>query len=169
MRVILIGTVLAGVAIGLFAPIPFLSIIPLQPDAELPTFAETREDLEDPNREAAPPSHGENPERRKLRKAVLHAASQLEFNPCSKDLRKKLVAAIRPFLESIENGPPETAMVNGKEKNVSKRYDKPATDAIFNALMRGHIDPANLAGRWARPFVKAKSMNFPAERMSCDG
>ena len=169
MRWILIATMIAGVAIGLFVPLPFLDLTPLHPDGEQPTFAETEGRTGEHDSEPPPPRYGEHPDRRKLRKAVLHAASQLEYNPCNKGLRKKFVAAIRPFVESMENGPPELAMVNGKEKKVSKRYDKPATDAIFKALMRGHIEPADLTGRWSRMFVRAKSVGLPGRRVSCDG
>jgi hypothetical protein len=161
LRVIFIVTVLLGIGVGLFTPLPFLGVTPLPQEPGLPTFDQTAERIGEP--EITPPPTGQNPERRKLRKAVLHAAGQLEVNPCDKRLRKKFVAAIRPFAQSIQNGPREVAIVNGKERDVSKRYDRPATDAIFAALMRGHITPRDLAGPWGG-FLKMSAA--PAGMMS---
>jgi len=168
MRAAIIGTVLVGIAIGFLAPNPFTSVTGLTPAADQPTFAETRERIGEPE-PPAPPETGENPERKALRKAVLHAARQLEFNPCSQNLRRRFVAAVKPFAESIRNGPPEYAIVDGRKKNVSEQYDKPAAQAIIKALFEGHIKPDDLAASpLARKFLKAKSGAFPS-KTRCDG
>lgn len=168
MRAAIIGTVLVGIAIGFLAPNPFTSVTGPAPAAGLPTFAETRERIGQPE-PPPPPETGENPGRKALRKAVLHAARQLEFNPCSQNLRRRFAAAVKPFAESIRNGPPEYAMVNGEKKNVSEQYDKPAAEAIIKALFEGHIEPADLAtSPLARRFLKARSEDFP-RKTRCDG
>ena len=156
----IIGTVLLGIAIGFFAPSPFVSVTGPAPAGSLPSFNEATKSK---TAEEQPPlpETGENPRRRALRAAVLHAAGELEFNPCDKKLRKRLVEAIRPSAASIQDGPPEFILVNGKKKNVSKRYDKPATDAIFKALLAGHLDARDLAGPWGRMFLKAQSAGCP--------
>ena len=85
---------------------------------------------------------------------MLRAAKQLETNPCDKGKRQKFIAAARPYIDSIENGPPETVMVNGKERSLSKKFDKSATDALFDVLMKGYIDLRELGGPQARFFAR---------------
>lgn len=168
MRAALIGTVLVGIAIGFLAPNPFTSVTGMTPAPDLPTFEETRERIGQPE-PPPPPETGENPERRALRKAVLHAARQLEFNPCNKDLRRKLVVAIKPFAEASRKGPPEYVIVDGRKQNASDQYDKPAGQAILKALLEGHLDPRDLAtSPLARKFLKVQAGGFPG-KVRCDG
>jgi len=151
VRLFLAIAILAGAWIGFGAPVPFLAIDPLPSDPDLPSFKEAVEEHE---RQAAivAPASAENPQRRKLRKAVLHAARQLEVSPCNANLRERFAAAVKPFVQSIENGPREIAMVNGKERNLSEMFDKPALNKVFDAMMRGTLDPRELAG-WRGAFL----------------
>ncbi|MPZ08753.1 MAG: hypothetical protein GEU89_00890 [Kiloniellaceae bacterium] len=151
MRLFIALAILAGVWIGFGAPVPFLAIDPLPPNPDLPTFKEAVAEHE---RQAsvAPPASAENPERRKLRQAVLHAARQFAVSPCNADLRNRFLAAVKPFVQSIEDGPREVAMVNGREQNLSEKFDKPALNKVFDALMRGDLDPRDLAG-WRGAFL----------------
>lgn len=168
MRIAILCTVVIGVGLGLAAPIPFLGVNTPPPDSSLPIFDGRAENLGKSKTATAPAPSGENPERKKLRKAVLHFAGQLEVNPCDQRLRKKFLAAVIPFLQSIEKGPREVAVVNGKEQDVSKKYDKPATNAVFAALQRGYIKPSDLVGSWRRMFVSGMSKGI-AKRANCDG
>ncbi|HMA16240.1 MAG TPA: hypothetical protein VKP12_15740 [Kiloniellaceae bacterium] len=145
MRALIPLAMLLGIWIGFGAPVPFLAS-ELPADPALATYAEAKEEG---RRQAAmaTPTSGENPERRELRKAVLRAAMNLDSSPCNASYRKQLVAAAKPFLRSIEEGPREVAVVNGKKQEVSKKFDKPAVDKIFEAMMKGHLDPRDL-GSW---------------------
>lgn len=165
MRMFLALAVLAGVWIGFGAPVPFLAIGSLPPDPALPSFTEAVAEHE---RQAAtvPPASAENPERRKLRKAVLHAARQLEVSPCNANLRKRFLAAAKPFLQSIENGPREVAIVNGREQSLSEKFDKPALNQVFEAMMRGDLDPRDLAG-WRGAFLKKTGPAGPPQAIRC--
>lgn len=165
MRLFIALAILAGVWIGFGAPVPLLTIDPSPPDPDLPTFEEAVAEHE---RQAglAPPASAENPERRKLRQAVLHAARQLEVSPCNSNLRKRFVAAVKPFLQSIENGPREVAMVNGREQSLSEKFDKPALNKVFDAMMRGDLDPRELAG-WRSAFLAKAGPGGAPQQARC--
>ena len=164
MKILIPVIILVGLFIGFGMPVPVVTQEAMAPSEELPTFAEVADELPDRNQQAALPSMAgaENPERRRLRRAVLRAAKALEADPCSKAQRQKFLAAARPFAESIRNGEPEIALVNGKEQDLSQRFDRPAADAIFSALLKGHIDAQDLGGPLAR-FLKGKKTSM-AER-----
>jgi hypothetical protein len=165
VRLFIALAILAGVWIGFGAPVPFLAIDPLPPNPDLPTFKEAVAEHE---RQAsvAPPASAENPERRKLRQAVLHAARQFEVSPCNADLRKRFLAAVKPFVQSIEEGPREVAVVNGKEQDLSKRFDKAALDKVFDAMMRGDLDPRELAG-WRGAFLAKGNPGKAPQQTRC--
>ena len=165
MRLFIALAILAGVWIGFGAPLPFLAIDSLPPDPELPSFKEAVAEHEEQSAVVAPAS-GENPERRKLRQAVLNAARQLEVSPCNESYRKRFVAAVKPFVQSIEEGPREVAVVNGKEQDLSKRFDKAALDKVFDAMMRGDLDPRELAG-WRGAFLAKGNPGKAPQQTRC--
>jgi hypothetical protein len=161
MRVLIPLAMLLGIWIGFGAPVPFLAS-ELSTD---PALATSEEAEGEGRRQAAmvAPTSAENPQRRELRQAVLRAAKHLESSPCNADYRKQLVAAAKPFVRSIQDGPREVAVVNGKKQDLSKKFDKPAVDKIFEAMMRGHLDPRDL-GSWPGRMM---ARGAPAAQTRC--
>jgi hypothetical protein len=77
------------------APVPMVRVTPMQPNAALPTFAESREQASRQAWTESKTSAGDNdPERDALRLELMQAANAYSMSPCSPVIKANLVKAL---------------------------------------------------------------------------
>ncbi|HEX7970044.1 MAG TPA: hypothetical protein VF502_17605 [Stellaceae bacterium] len=86
----------------------------------------------------------EDPERQRLRQAVLNVGSRLEASPCDPSIKPVLVAATAALLTHMrETGdePRESVTIDGKEVDAAPLLNDSAGDVIREAAMAGILQP----------------------------
>ena len=140
--------VFLGVWVVAGAPVPITTMGPLPTNPDAATFHSAVEDL-DP--EVWAQKYGqapEDPERRRVRLAVIDAAEQARLSPCNERFRQRLVKLTHEFLDLRRTkSRTEVTMVNGREMNVTDKLNKPAFDAINAAVTDGYFRPEDFSQR----------------------
>jgi hypothetical protein len=130
------------VAAGLIAWVAVPRLGPQPPDPRLWTFEQYEQDRQSFEAARARAQIHEDPERRKLRQAVLTAASRLEYAPCDTRLQPPLRHAIAAHLLLIRNTikePIETATMDGRAVDATAFLNTATSDVIREARTAGLV------------------------------
>lgn len=129
------------------------SVEPMKPDPRLPTFRQMV-DADGPRR-ATPVQ--ESAEHRKLRQAMLNAASRLESSPCDKSLRPPFRAAVAAYMKARTYDDPPVSEEEG--------------EIIREGAMAGILQPEDLFGDGYRLLsaLQGKSAAKPPADYSSHG
>jgi hypothetical protein len=130
--------IVAGMAAWLAGP----SLAPHSPDPRLWTYQRYEQDQQSFEIARAQGQLHEDPERRKLREAVLTAAARLEYSPCDKQLIPPLRVAIGKHLLEMRNTVQqrlETASIAGQEVDATDFLNTETSQVIREAVNAGLV------------------------------
>jgi hypothetical protein len=154
MRTVLMVVVLFAVSflgvrwVTLGGPIPMLRVAPLKPDPSLPTFVEASRKAVAEQREQewleSKTAQGDgDPERTKLRDAVIEAATAFRLSPCNEALKKKYIEAVLAYARAfvLLRGCPNFPICPDNDaalEHAKKVFRSPADARVREAMREVH-------------------------------
>ena len=99
----------------------------------------------------------QDPQRKKLRRAVMKAAERLETWPCNDSVRRELALAATDFIPTMRLGMTETYVLDGKTVDASHYADRRPHEALIGAVLSGRLGAEDLP----EAIVRQSGIYFP--------